>query len=425
MIKFLIKGLLRDVSRSKLPVMVVAIGVMLSVFMHAYITGFMGDSIEMNAKFSSGHVKVVTKAYAENQSQMPNDLAILGVDDLKKKLQTKYPNVSWVERINFGGLIDVPDQNGETKAQGPAIGMAIDFLSGKSDEIQRLKIESSLIKGRLPEAPIEVLISDQFARKLGVELGQEITFMGSTMYGAMTYYNYTIVGTVSFGSNVLDKGTIMTDLEGARLALDMDDAAGEILGFFNSGFYDDELAKQYKSTFETSFSADDQDEFAPTMLALRDQNMMSMFVDLAQALGAMITSIFILAMALVLWNAGLLGGLRRYGEFGVRLAMGETKSHVYRSLLIESIGIGIVGSIVGTALGLGFSWLLETYGLNIGDKMQASSIMMPTILRTRITPVDYYIGFLPGIFSTLIGAALAGIGIYKRKTSQLFKELET
>ena len=425
MIIFLIKGLLRDGSRSKLPVMVVAIGVMLSVFMHAYITGFMGDSIEMNAKFSSGHVKVVTKAYAENQSQMPNDLAILGVDDLKKKLQAEYPNVSWVERINFGGLIDVPDQNGETKAQGPAIGMAIDFLSGKSDEVQRLNIESSLINGRLPGAPTEVLISDQFARKLGVELGQEITFMGSTMYGAMTYFNYTIVGTVSFGSNVLDKGTIMTDLEGARLALDMDDAAGEILGFFNTGFYDDELAKQYKSTFETSFSADDQDEFAPTMLALRDQNMMSMFVDLAQALGALITSIFILAMALVLWNAGLLGGLRRYGEFGVRLAMGETKSHVYRSLLIESVGIGIVGSIVGTALGLGFSWLLETYGLNIGDKMQASSIMMPTILRARITPVDYYIGFLPGIFSTLIGAALAGIGIYKRKTSQLFKELET
>ena len=38
----------------------------------------MGDTIEMNAKFSNGHVKVMTKAYAENMSQIPNDLALIG-----------------------------------------------------------------------------------------------------------------------------------------------------------------------------------------------------------------------------------------------------------------------------------------------------------------------------------------------------------
>jgi putative ABC transport system permease protein len=34
-------------------------------------------------------------------------------------------------------------------------------------------------------------------------------------------------------------------------------------------------------------------------------------------------------------------------------------------------------------------------------------------------------GFIPEILSTLVGAGLAGIGIYKRQTAQLFKELET
>lgn len=43
MIRFLIKGLLRDRSRSLLPVIVVTAGVMLTVAMHAYIKGFMGD----------------------------------------------------------------------------------------------------------------------------------------------------------------------------------------------------------------------------------------------------------------------------------------------------------------------------------------------------------------------------------------------
>jgi putative ABC transport system permease protein len=52
MIKFLLKGLIRDKSRSRVPVIVVTIGVTLTVLMHAYIVGFMGDIIEINARYS-------------------------------------------------------------------------------------------------------------------------------------------------------------------------------------------------------------------------------------------------------------------------------------------------------------------------------------------------------------------------------------
>jgi putative ABC transport system permease protein len=137
-----------------------------------------------------------------------------------------------------------------------------------------------------------------------------------------------------------------------------------------------------------------------------------------------ISGIFVLAMALVLWNAGLLGGLRRYGEFGVRLAMGEEKGHLYRTLIWESCFIGIAGAVAGTAVGLFFAALVQRVGINISGMMEGASMMYPSTIRTRITPTDYYIGFIPGLISTVVGAMLAGIGIYRRKTSQLFKELE-
>jgi len=137
-----------------------------------------------------------------------------------------------------------------------------------------------------------------------------------------------------------------------------------------------------------------------------------------------VSMIFILAMSLVLWNAGLLGGLRRYGEVGIRLAIGEEKGHVYKSMIIESVMIGIIGSVLGTLLGLFFAWLMQKYGLHIGDMMKGSSIMMPEAIKARITPVDFYLGFFPGVISTVIGTMLSGIGIYKRQTARLFKELE-
>ena len=41
-----------------------------------------------------------------------------------------------------------------------------------------------------------------------------------------------------------------------------------------------------------------------------------------------------------------------------------------------------------------------------------------------MTSTALVIGFVPGLFATVLGTMLAGIGIYRRNTAQLFKELE-
>ena len=56
--------------------------------------------------------------------------------------------------------------------------------------------------------------------------------------------------------------------------------------------------------------------------------------------------------------------------------------------------------------------------------MKGAAMMLPDVARARITPADFYIGFIPGVISTVIGTMLSGIGIYKRQTARLFKELE-
>jgi putative ABC transport system permease protein len=152
--------------------------------------------------------------------------------------------------------------------------------------------------------------------------------------------------------------------------------------------------------------------------------MMGQYVALSESWSIYVSFIFVFAMALVLWNAGLLGGLRRYGEVGLRLAIGEEKGHIYRTMIYESIMIGIIGSVIGTAIGLLLAWLLQKYGFNIAGMMEGAAMMMPDRIRARITPTDFYIGFIPGLLSTVIGTMLSGVGIYKRQTASLFKELE-
>jgi len=423
MIKFLFNGLMRDKNRSLFPVIVVALGVWLTVFFQAYLTGVLGDWIDLSARFDTGHVKIMTQAFAENASQNPNDLAMIGTEELLEELREDYPDLTWIERIKFGGLFDIPDEYGETKSQSTIIGFGVDLLSQGTTEIETMNIKKSLVQGRLPQDPGEVLISNELAEKLDVDLGENGTLLSSTMYGAMSFYNFDIVGTVAFGTSALDRGAIIADIQDVQSALDMDNAAGEILGIFKDNTYNMERAEIIKQQFN-AVHTDSDDKFSPEMLQLKDIGFLGDYVKLIDGLSTMLVTVFVVMMSIILWNVGLLGGIRRYGEVGLRLAIGERKGHIYRSMIYESIMIGIIGSIIGTALGLGSSYWLQATGFNVGDMMKNATMMLPGVFRAKVTTQTYYIGFFPGVISMVLGTMLSGIGIYKRQTAQLFKELE-
>ncbi|MFB6319928.1 ABC transporter permease [Saccharicrinis sp. FJH54] len=421
MIKFLFKGILRDKNRSVIPIIIVALGVTLTVFLSTWMRGIFSDMINMNANYELGHLKITTHAYAES-TMAANDLALLDVNELMERLQKEFPDVEWVERTKFGGLLDVADTNGETRAQGPAIGQAIDFFSKGSKEAERMNIPKSIVKGKLPSVPGDALISDMFAEKYDVRVGSEVTLFGSTMYGSMMFYNFKVCGTVRFGNQQLDRGAILIDITDAQKAFDMQNASGEILGFMNDGYNMDE-AEAIKQKFNAEYY-NPNDEFSPEMRQLKDQNGMDVYLMAMNMMGTIFTFIFVVAMSIVLWNMGLLGGLRRYTEFGVRLALGEDKTHIYLSLIYEAALIGTIGSVIGTIIGLSAGYYLQINGLDLGINFQGSSMMLPTVFRTEVTPEAYYIGFIPGIIAMVLGNALSGIGIYKRQTARLFNELE-
>lgn len=424
MIRFLIKGLLRDRSRLHFPVLTVTVGVFLTVALHAWIKSVTTDIVRTSANFSTGHLRVVTKAYKENQDQFPNDLALVDLDSLMTALQQQFPGMSWRARIHFGGLLDIPDSAGETRSQGPTFGLAVDMLSADSSmELSRLNLRKALVRGHLPAAPGEILLSDEFAGKLALEPGGTATLLGSTMNGGMAIENFVLAGTLRFGLPPMDKAAMIMDLADAQSVLDMHNAGGEILGYFADDLYDDVQATAMAAAFNGR-SAGADDEFEPVMLTLRQQNGLAEYLDLAENFSGILVAVFIVAMSIVLWNAGLLGGLRRYGEIGVRLAIGEYSSHIYRSMIAESIVIGVIGSFLGTALGLALIYYIQIHGIDYGSIMKNSSLMISSVIHTRVTAQSYYLGFIPGLLATVLGTMLAGIGIYRRNTAQLFKEFE-
>jgi putative ABC transport system permease protein len=424
MIRFLFKGLLRDRSRSLFPIVIVAAGVILTVFLHAWLNGAWTSVIRSTAHYSTGHVRVMTKAYAKEKDQRPNDLALLGIDTLIADLRHSYTDILWTPRITFGGILDIPDVNGETRIQSPISGLGVDLLTQGSPEWKILNIKNAIVRGKPIQHRKEMLISEELAQKLGILPGQTATLISSTMNGSMATANFTIAGTVRFGVGAMDRGAVIMDLADVQQVLDMPQGAGEILGFYPDDFYHEDRAITLTTGFNYQYQ-NSSNQFAPVMGYLRNESGLSDYLDLFNLFSRIIMGIFLLAMSIVLWNAGLTGSLRRYGEIGVRLAIGEEKGHIYRSMIAESLMIGFFGSMIGTSIGLAFAYYMQVKGFNIGGMLKNNSIMIDNIVRAQVTPSSYIVGFLPGMLATLCGTALSGIGMYKRQTSQLFKELET
>jgi putative ABC transport system permease protein len=331
--------------------------------------------------------------------------------------------MEWEKRIKFGGLIDVPDSSGQSKGQGPAAGMAINLLESDSNEADRMNIVSSIVDGSMPSKPGEAIIGHDFAKNLNLQVGEELTFFGTTMNGSMTFRNFIVSGTIRFGTGSMDRGVFIIDITDAQEMLDMEDGTSELLGFSKLNVYDDQKSKEIAATFNAAYKTS-ADEFAPVMLPLREQNNLGEILDYSNMMSSIFIFVFVFAMSIVLWNTGILGGLRRYQEFGIRLALGESKSHIYRALILEAILIGIIGSILGTIFGLAGAYYLQIVGFDISQYMENSTMLMPSILRARVLPYMFFIGFIPGLLAMVFGNMLSGLGIYRRETARLFKELE-
>jgi putative ABC transport system permease protein len=426
-ILFLLKGLVRDRSRSLFPMLTVVAGVALTVVGQAWVRGTESELVHASAAFSTGHVKVAPRGATVESDAATADLALDQAGALLDDLRRRHPSLGWTPRIRFGGLLDVPDAAGETRVQAPVAGLAIDLLSTGSLEPAILNVGRAIVKGRMPAAPSEVLVSDQLFGRLDLHLGDAATLIATTRFGSVATANLRVVGTVRFGVSAVDRGALVADLAAIQRALDMDDAVGEVLGFYPDQIYRDADARAIAQAFNGSAAsrpAPADPDLAPVMSPLRDDPGLATILDITAVLTGAQVVIFVFVMSIVLWNAGLMGSLRRYGEIGIRLAVGERKGHVYGTLVAESLMIGVAGSVAGTAIGVAVSFYLQERGFDISPFLKNASLLISDVLRAKVTPGSFLVGFVPGVLSTLLGSAISGAGIYRRQTARLMKEFE-
>ncbi len=431
MIRWILTGILRDKTRSLFPFSVVTVGVALVVFFLGFIDGNFADMIDMTANLDTGHLRFVNKPFYEEEFLNPMDRALAAQKQTGAWLKDNSdPRIQWSPRIRWGAIMDVPDDEGETRSQTPVTGMALDLLSPGSPEKERFNLEKVLEEGRLPQNPKEMLVGHELAKDLEIRPGNTVTLLGQSFDGGLAADNYTAVGIIRFGVFAMDKKMALIDLADAQDSFYMEDMVTDWLGYLpdNVGYKKYAGIKDGIQSRMPPLLADPPADWAkddePIILSILEQRNLQSLADIFEVIKKILVGIFILLMGLVLWNAGVLNVIHRFGELGLWLAMGQTHWKLVAMLGLEALMIGILGSLAGCVIGGSIVYYLQEVGINMGDAFAQTGLMLTDVARGRMSAEAFILGVIPGLTASLLGSFFASIGIFKRSEASLFRELE-
>jgi ABC-type lipoprotein release transport system permease subunit len=258
-----------------------------------------------------------------------------------------------------------------------------------------------IVRGRYLEGfdSAEVVVGAVLARNLQVQLGDELTLLGSGLDGSFAAAIATVVGVFDAGMVELNRSVAQLPLGFFQDTFTME-GAGHAVVFKTSGpDRAGDLIRQIEARYP------ERDDFV-----LRDWNALQ--PGLRQAIQADMGSamfmygVLVVLVAFSVLNTQLMSVLERTREFGIAMALGLKPIRLGRLVMLETAlmaGLGLViGALLGAALTL---WVGQVGFAYPGMEEMAGRYNLPARFYPQVTWISMLAG--PGV--VFIGCMMAAI----------------
>jgi putative ABC transport system permease protein len=318
----------RNIGRNKLrttiTVIVVAISTLFFIMLRTVVWSWTSASeFAKKDRIATRHkvsfVMQLPKRYAEEIAQMPGVTAV------------SYAN--W-----FGGK-DPKDEN--------------DFFATiATDPASLLKVYPEI---KAPEAQKEAwmsdrrgaLIGDALAKKKGWKVGDKITLAGSIYPGN---WDFNVSGIYTTTTTNVDRSTVWFHWDYMNESLP--ERRKDMVGWIVSNISDPGASGRISKEVDAKFEERDLQTITMSEAAL-NQSFLGMFSAILKAID-LVSVVMIAIMGLIVGNTIAMGVRERTNEYGVLRAIGFLPKHVAQFVLGEALVIGVVGGLLGLALGYPF-----------------------------------------------------------------------
>jgi putative ABC transport system permease protein len=390
------RNIWRNPRRTLLTIAAIAFACILLVFMLSFQLGSYDTMINASVKIHTGHLQIQAKGYQDSQKMryvIPDPAQIGAILDRMPGVTAytyramAFALVSSKKRA-YGAMVEGIDPSREAR------------VSTLADIIRQGHYLTSAPVG---DQPAGALIGRLLARNLHVGIGDEITVLGQGRDGSIAATVLHVQGIYASGMDAFDRGTIQIPLPVFQQVFSMGGAVHEVVVLARSLKSVPALEKQLTGRLENLAT--------PRPLVVLDWKALTPGLDQAIKMDLVSGSIFYLILIMVvafsILNTFLMAIFERTHEFGVMMAMGTRPGRLTRLVLLESIGMTLVGVITGMVLGALLTGYFMIHGIDFGAS--SNEIMRQFGIPSRFFPQLSLISATVGpgaVFLITLSAAL-------------------
>jgi len=395
------RSIFRNRVRTGLTLAAVVIGVAGLILSGGFVEDVFDQLQEATIHSQLGHIQVYRAGYSRLGRRNPYDYLIENPGQVEDSL-ARLPQVTDVLLgVDFSGLAN----NG--RADLPIIGEAV-----QPEKEARLGTLLTITSGRQLEQSDDygVLVGHGVAQSLGLQPGDYLTLLVTTIDGALNSLEFEVVGVFRTFARDYDNRAVRIplavgqDLVGTAgvhsLVLSLDDTRNTDAVANSLGLQLSSQEFEFKTWYELA------DFYSKT-------------VDLYRIQFGVLQLIVLLMMLLSVANSVNMVVFERVGEFGTLMALGDRKSDIFWQVIQENTLLGLVGAGLGVVAGVVLAGVISGVGIEMPPPPNSDVGYTAYI---RLVPAVISMAFATGVLATVMAALLPAWRVSRLPVAEALRE---
>lgn len=399
LLKLAVRNLMRHRRRTVITAVAIGAGLGIYIFLDAFLLGAELESQRNLVWYETSSARVYDQGYWEERATHPLDIAIEEPEQVLALLEGM--EIPAAPRTVFSGELVVFHDPYPEDGSARITAYAID--PRRDDDVFRLR--GGVTRGRYLEAGEEgVLLGAWLAEDLGAEVGYPLTLITRTREGFYQTIDLEIVGIVNTPNPVINRTGLFVPLETADFYLQMDGAVTEVNMQFGGAVVrggGEALVRRAREVEEQLASV------APETELFSWRELAADYLALAETKqsgsGVILFLVFVIA-AVGVSNTMLMSVYERTRELGMMRALGMRDREIRLTFLLEAGGIGLIGALFGSLLGLLLTMFIVYVGIDYGWILREMDVgyRLAGVIRGAWNPQAFLNASLVGIILAMV-----------------------
>jgi len=390
------RNLWRHSRRTWLTIGAMVFSNILLVFMISLQFGMYGLMIDNTLQVFSGHMQVQAPGYKDDQKMRQ---VVPDVQPLAARLRSELESNTIAARGWAFGLASSDERSYGIGIYGVEPGF----------EAHVSNIPGLIRQGRYFEDndAVEIVIGATLARNLRIDVGGELTLLGSGVDGSFAAAVVNVVGIFESGVREIDRNIAEMPLGAFQEIFYMNGAGHQVVILAP----DLEQADALQTRVEAALSGDDElvvhgwDVLQPGLKQAIQADMSSAFF---------MYGILVILVAFSVLNTQLMSVLERTHEFGIVMALGLKPGRLGRLVMLETAMMGFIGMLLGAIAGALFTTWFTVNGFSYpGMEEMVANFNLPGRVYPRATLISAFAGPSVVFLFTLAAAVYPALRLHR------------